>query len=96
LHFEPHGDGDDVSDLKARYVRATKERPASDSAGSGTIDVATLDVLVIAAPKPEKSGKTHEAQQTLVEAVVVVRVGWRVSGVLGHGPRRGADARHAD
>ena len=69
---------------------------ALDSAGSGTINVATVDVLMVAAPEPEQPGEAHEAKETYVEAIVIVRVDWSIRGVLGRSLRRRGDACHAD
>jgi hypothetical protein len=85
-----------VTGLEVRCARATEERSASDSAGGGTVDVVPIDVVMVPAPEPEEPGEAHEAKQTLVEAVVVVRVGRRVAGVLRRSPRRGTGAREAD
>jgi len=74
----------------------SKNRPASDSAGGGAVDVVPANVVVVAASEPQEPGEPGEAKQTLVETVVVVRVGRGVTSILRRGPRRGTDARDTD
>ncbi len=85
----------------ARSPGPTSEYSALDSAigalvDAPPVDVTALDLVAIAAPKPEETGEPREAQQTLVEAVVVLRVCRRVADVLRRDPCRGAGAREAD
>ena len=70
-----------------RCARTREKRPALDSAGGTAADVASVDlaalyVFAVAALEPQESGEPHEAQQALIKAVVVLRVGRHGAGVL--------------